>query len=322
MRTALTYLEQVAGCTRRGAGGATLEPAALTFATFQHSTSRAQDPQLHTHALLLNLGLRADGTTGTLHSLPVFREKMNAGAIYQTELAAGLRQRLGLALEPEHVGFHIRGVPKELCRQFSQRRQDIEQELARRGKDNAVAAKVAALETRPEKECVARTELVARWQKAGAEFGWSAKQAEQLRRQGPEPSAAPPDWVEDLHRAVAALPPAHRTQARCTRMAVRHAIKQGADATQFQEGLASLGRESDQDSQKPGRRGLVVEWRRLFDRTPWVPVRPQVLHAQWQSLFPNAPWKPAQKLKLPVLVAALPALGRRPLHRPRWWTIR
>ena len=63
---ALSYLESEAGITRRGKGGGDKEQAGLVFATFEHGTSRAQDQQLHTHALLLNIGVRADGTTGSI----------------------------------------------------------------------------------------------------------------------------------------------------------------------------------------------------------------------------------------------------------------
>ena len=52
---AVSFLEREAGITRRGAGGKTWEKAKLMFALFQHGTSRATDPQLHTHAVLVNL---------------------------------------------------------------------------------------------------------------------------------------------------------------------------------------------------------------------------------------------------------------------------
>ena len=47
---ALEYLEEKAGFTRRGKGGQELEKCSLVFATYEHGTSRAQDPQLPSHA--------------------------------------------------------------------------------------------------------------------------------------------------------------------------------------------------------------------------------------------------------------------------------
>jgi conjugative relaxase-like TrwC/TraI family protein len=70
---ALHFIEEHAGYTRRGQGGKTPErTAGLIAATFEHSTSRAQDPQLHTHCLIANLAPRRDGTWGTLESKPFF----------------------------------------------------------------------------------------------------------------------------------------------------------------------------------------------------------------------------------------------------------
>jgi conjugative relaxase-like TrwC/TraI family protein len=50
VREALTYVAREAGVTRRGAGGAAvIAGRGLIGAAFRHRTSRAGDPQLHTH---------------------------------------------------------------------------------------------------------------------------------------------------------------------------------------------------------------------------------------------------------------------------------
>ncbi|MFX8848740.1 relaxase domain-containing protein, partial [Acinetobacter baumannii] len=67
-------------------------------ATFEHSTSRALDPQLHTHALVMNIGVRDDGSTGTLSSLSLFETKMAAGALYRLHLSSLLERDLGVPL--------------------------------------------------------------------------------------------------------------------------------------------------------------------------------------------------------------------------------
>ena len=109
VEVALKFLEETTGLTRRGKGGARMECADLVFALFPHYSSRALDPQVHTHALLINLAVRHDGTTGALWSREFFRAKMAAGAVYQVELAAGLRERLGLVTEPARIGFQVAG---------------------------------------------------------------------------------------------------------------------------------------------------------------------------------------------------------------------
>jgi conjugative relaxase-like TrwC/TraI family protein len=174
---ALEYVEEKAGLTRRGHGGKILEKAELVFATFQEGASRALDPQLHTHAVLINLGLRQDGTTGSLKTEDLFATKMKAGALYQARLADQLRDRLGLTLQRERVGFSVVGVPKELCRTFSKRRQKIEKVLQERGVNHAVAAKIATLDTRPAKEPVAAAKLFHEWREVAQAQGWSTDQA-------------------------------------------------------------------------------------------------------------------------------------------------
>jgi len=84
---ALSYVEEKCGFTRRGKGGAFVENAKCVFSTFEHGTSRAEQPQLHTHALMINLCVREDGTTGTLKTEKLYDHKMAAGAIYRAELA-------------------------------------------------------------------------------------------------------------------------------------------------------------------------------------------------------------------------------------------
>jgi conjugative relaxase-like TrwC/TraI family protein len=177
---ALEYVEEKAGLTRRGHGGKIQEQAELVFATFQEGASRALDPQLHTHAVLINLGLRRDGTTGSLKTEDLFAAKMKAGALYQARLADQLRDRLGLTLQRERVGLSVVGVPKELCRTFSKRRQKIEKVLQERGVNHAVAAKIATLDTRPAKEPVAASKLFNQWRQVAQAQGWSTEQARDL----------------------------------------------------------------------------------------------------------------------------------------------
>jgi conjugative relaxase-like TrwC/TraI family protein len=59
---AVGYLERSAAAVRRGHGGAIVEEASgLVAAAFRHRTSRAGDPQLHSHVLVANLGRGLDG---------------------------------------------------------------------------------------------------------------------------------------------------------------------------------------------------------------------------------------------------------------------
>lgn len=69
VKQSLKYIERdiMTECVRRGKAGQFKEaPKELVFATFQHGSSRAQDPQLHTHCVLLNVAERKDGSFGAI----------------------------------------------------------------------------------------------------------------------------------------------------------------------------------------------------------------------------------------------------------------
>lgn len=170
------YLEAVGGQTRRGADGHIREPAKLILAAFLHSTSRAQDPQLHIHTVLLNVGVRHDGTTGTIEPREMYRHQMAAGALFRAELAALLEADLGLRARREGRAFELLGVDPDLIAFFSKRRQEIEAELARLGQTGAKAAEAANFATRRAKEARPREVLFAEWRRIGREHRWSEQQ--------------------------------------------------------------------------------------------------------------------------------------------------
>ena len=186
VQSALAYLEENAAFSRRGKAGAIREKAGLVIGLFEHGTSRSQDPQLHTHAIILNIGTRADGTTGTIESKPLYQHKMAAGALYRAELAAQLEKRLGLECEKVRTWFELKGVSKPLIEEFSKRREQIEQALEKSGFSSARASEFANVTTREVKEHVAREELFEKWQDTGRQHGWSVKDLENIIGQSPK----------------------------------------------------------------------------------------------------------------------------------------
>ena len=176
VRRGIAYLEGVGVVSRRGTNGVVHERARLLFAAFEHSTSRAQDPQLHIHTILINLGLRSDGSTGTLEPRTLYRHQLAAGALFRAELAARLERTLGLRARREGRCFELIGVDPALIAEFSKRRAQIEARLHEMGIFTAAAAEKAALATRTEKEVPPRDELFLRWQEVGRAHHWSAKE--------------------------------------------------------------------------------------------------------------------------------------------------
>jgi conjugative relaxase-like TrwC/TraI family protein len=141
------------GARRNAAGKDHEAVAGLVAAVFTEFTSRDNDPQIHSHAYVPNIGVRRDGSVGALdnHRSTVFQ--LLVGAIYQAEMAFGLI-KIGFRLERHGRAFEIAGVPRPLIKTFSKRRNTIERVAKALGIDpsrNRAAANVIALDTRPAK---------------------------------------------------------------------------------------------------------------------------------------------------------------------------
>jgi conjugative relaxase-like TrwC/TraI family protein len=151
---ALGYLERNALALRRGAGGHNSARAeGLVAAGFTHRTSRAGDPQLHTHVLVANVAKGVDGTWSAPDARLLYHHTRTAGFLYQAALRTGLTRATGVRFGEVSRGMaELDGVPSTLLRAFSTRRREIEHEMARTGVTSARAAEVAALATRPTKD--------------------------------------------------------------------------------------------------------------------------------------------------------------------------
>lgn len=197
---ALCYLQDEAAYTRHGHGGSRRDPTGLAVLLSPHDTSRATDPQLHTHAVAMNVGFRLDGSTGALDGREFYAHAKAAGAIYRAELAhelTSLGYELDVRHEPRWTGFEVRGVPDSLIAAFSRRRVDIEQTLAARGEAGPKAAEVAALDTRERKHSTPPSdELARRWHKTAREHGLEPDMLPRPNPHGISPQAAERDIVQ------------------------------------------------------------------------------------------------------------------------------
>lgn len=169
----MQYLNRWALVSRRRIDGevTAVDGRGMIVAGFRHRTSRAMDPQLHTHSLIPNLVQRTDGTWGAIDSRILFRHAKTAGYVYQAVLRAELTRRLGV-----EWGTVTRGVaeasivPEAMRALFSTRRREIEAELDARGASSIKASRVAALRTRHAKgETTGSDVLRARWHTAAVE---------------------------------------------------------------------------------------------------------------------------------------------------------
>jgi conjugative relaxase-like TrwC/TraI family protein len=170
----VAYLERWASHALRGHQGdghraAHVGTDGLIVAAFEHLTSRADDPQLHTHLVIANLLHGGDGRWSALDTRALFRAQRTAGYLYQAVLRGELTGRLGVGWGPVRNGMaEITGMPATLLREFSTRRRAIEDHLDRTGGHGVGAAQVACLATRPAKSGRTVTELRAGWRSRAA----------------------------------------------------------------------------------------------------------------------------------------------------------
>jgi Ti-type conjugative transfer relaxase TraA len=191
VQEALGYLEREAAFTRRGRGGARqVAGEGLTVARFRHRTSRAGDPQLHTHALVANL-IRAEGTWGTLDGRLLYAHARTAGFLYQAALRRELTERLGVEWGPVHRGTaEVLGIDRQVREHFSRRRAEIVERMREVDGRSASSAQAAALETRRVKDYdVPLGRLREQWRARAAEHGLDQEALGHAVDRDPEPPA-------------------------------------------------------------------------------------------------------------------------------------
>lgn len=223
---AIALAEDYAAFCRFGRNGIHRANTRLTVAAFQHGESRPAehadgqvfpDPNLHTHCVIINAGPRRgrdgerqqdigveDAEFGALDGTALFAWKMAMGAQYHAALSFELMQ-LGLSIEV--VGknglFEVRGIPANLIRYFSARRNEIEDELAAVGMTSMESPALAA--------AVARRSRKAKQHHHKAEdrhAAWRARVAEQGHDAAAiiEASLAGPPHRESLEERIARIP--------------------------------------------------------------------------------------------------------------------
>jgi len=166
------------GVTRR------VDTGNLVIATFGHDLSRELDPQLHTHAVVMNMTLRPDGRWRALANERLYANKMLLGQIYRNELGVGL-SRLGYAVEVTDPGkglIEVRGIEPGLVESFSQRSAQIEEKVkALKASGQYLNAseqklrEIATLGSRAAKRGVDMGSIVETWQERLREHGYDAE---------------------------------------------------------------------------------------------------------------------------------------------------
>lgn len=170
-------LEDETARARRGKGGLTqIEAEGFVATAFRHRTSRAGDPQLHTHVLVANVVCsREDGRWSALDARPLYGWAKTAGYLYEAQLRAELTRRLGVEWDRPINGISdVVGIHREVVWEFSQRRQQIEHHFDERNHTSGRAAQVAAYATRQAKDPnVTADDLGPVWRRRAEAMGFS-----------------------------------------------------------------------------------------------------------------------------------------------------
>ncbi len=159
---ALSFLEARVAVARQQQGGVRRRVATAGFAiaTFSHRTSRAGDPQLHTHCLIPNVVCRVDGQHVAFDANPLHVWGKAAGTVFLNHLERTLTAQLGVAWGPDRNGSReMVGFTHKQLRAFSKRTVAIETHLEAAGElafdskaDRMRADDRASLATRDRKD--------------------------------------------------------------------------------------------------------------------------------------------------------------------------
>lgn len=190
----------------------------LIVAKFNHDTNRNQEPQLHTHAVVINatqngdkwqsLGTDTVGKTGFIEN--VYANQLAFGKIYR-EVLKPLVEKLGY--ETEVVGKHGMWEMKEVpVEPFSTRTQEVREAA---GPDASLKSRdVAALDTRKSKETLDPAEKMVEWVNTLKETGFDMRgYREDADKRATDIAGAPaspvktdvPDISDVVTKAIAGL---------------------------------------------------------------------------------------------------------------------
>lgn len=168
----------------------------LVAIAYQHETSRAGDPHLHTHVIVPNRQARQDGALVSLDGTSVYHEAKAAGVIYQATLRRELHRLLGVewtVADPATGMAEVAGITGETITAWSQRSTQLRAwaagNLAVADARHLTPAQLATAQkaTRPAKpEELTWVQLRAQWRADGrglAVDGAAWRQARHVRQQ-------------------------------------------------------------------------------------------------------------------------------------------
>jgi len=251
VKVALSYAEAHYAEARHTVGGDTriVRTGNFVIALFDHFVSRELDPQLHSHAFVMNMTQREDGQWRALErgnqvrAGALYRNKLEIGQVYHNELVLEL-SRLGYAVEitdPKKGLFEIKGIGKDVIEDFSRRRLQVVEkvrELQDSGQYEGVNSgrlyEIAALGSRARKPGnIDRKTLIRSWQETlsgrGLDFeelkNRCLKERKEARGRDPDPKLSSADYVRSA-ADILTQTESHFTRAELIKTALKLALGQ------------------------------------------------------------------------------------------------
>lgn len=204
--SAMRFLSDKAGMTRRGKGGAINEHVNLIAATWPHSSSREGDPQRHFHNTVFNLAKRADGTWGTIESKHLMQWQTVAGAIFRAALAENLKREfpgINITNNEKSRSFDIDDMPEDLLNFWSKRTNEINDLAKEAAATSQKQIDIIKLEARKNKSFEENAKnLQTRWKGEADSFGFTAEALNAVLTQSPKEIMDP----EEFKKMMDAIP--------------------------------------------------------------------------------------------------------------------
>lgn len=180
VKATMSYAEQQLAEARdysRNSKGEPVGTGKLVYALFQHDTSRALDPQNHTHAVIANLTQDKDGKWKALHNGELWKNNSVLGSIYNAALRSNL-EKLGYEtkITGKHGQFEIVGVERNVIEAFSRRSEQIDAKARELGVSTPQGRDAVVVNTRdPKLNPGDKEALRAEWAERAKGLGFDAR---------------------------------------------------------------------------------------------------------------------------------------------------
>jgi len=197
-----------------------------TGADYLHLTSRALDPQLHHHRVLVNRAEDAEGNVRAIDGRPLFHHAKTIGTVAASELRQQLAGRLGVTFGKVVNGLApILGIAPEVLAEFSTRSREINEAVKALGAGSAAARQVAAYDTRSAKEAGFDFDEVTQWWAERMDaVGFDEQRLDEVLHRVDGPGIVTDPELDDLFRSLLRVTGITENEARFDRRMVIQAI--------------------------------------------------------------------------------------------------